>query len=304
MVSTGFSITTAHAQLPAPKGPVEQKYRAQGPWVSVSKTVSPAVCDRENNLCDIWYPTSLGANPIKGLSSGFKHPVVVWANGTGQVPAKYEYYLRHLASWGFIVIASRDTGTGTGGTTVDAANYIIARGNSTGDIFSGKVDAANVGASGHSQGGSTILKLASNNTAPFKAFVPVHSVAGLFGLLCCGLLNGNMGSTPATKSILILGGTGDNDNASENRSFYTATANVATKAVGIINGAQHDDILGQPGCGGVSRCTHGTYPYQGYAAAWLMWKLQGATDVQAAFAPSGEFRQANPGWNFNDSNVP
>lgn len=305
VLSIGMMASAAHAQIPAPKGPVEQKYRATGPWGAVSTAATTAVCDRENNLCDIWYPTNLGTNPITGVSSGFKHPVISWANGTGSPSSKYDYYLRHLASWGFIVIASRDLGTGSGGTTTDAANYIIGRGNAAGNIFSGKVDATNVGASGHSQGGASVIKLASNNTAPFKAFVPIHGPGSWFAVLCCGLSNSNMASTPASKSILFMGGMGDPDNANENRSYYTATSNAATKAVGILNTSKHDDIQGSPGCGTIASCSVGIYAYLGYPTAWFMWKLQGAMDVQAAFKSSGsEFVQANAAWNFNQSNVP
>lgn len=302
-MAAAFTPFATQAQSYTPKGPVETKYQAQGPW-AVSTMVSPAVCDRKNKLCDIWYPTNLGTNPITGATSGFKHPVIVWANGTGMASSNYSFYLQHLASWGFIVIASRDTGTGTGGTTIDAANYIIGRGNASGNIFYGKVDGANVGASGHSQGGSTIIKLASNNGGPFKAFVPIHGVAGLFGLLCCGLTNGNLSSVPASKSILYMGGTGDPDNATENQAMYAATAAAATKAVGILNISKHDDIMGKPACDRPS-CVIGVYGYLGYPTAWFMWKLQGATDAPAAFkSTGGEFTQANAGWAVNLSNVP
>lgn len=301
IMTATLAATAAQAQIPAPKGPVEAKYRADGPW-TVSTVATTTACDRENKLCDIYYPTNLGTNPIKGLSSGFKHPVIVWANGTGIQSPQYGYYLRHLASWGFIVIASRDDGTGSGGTTIDAANYIIGRGNTSGNIFFGKVDGTNVGASGHSQGGSTILKLASNNTAPFKAYVPIHGVGGFFGLLCCGLTTNNLASVQSSRSILFMGATGDNDNANENIAFYNATAAGASKAVGILKTSGHSDIFGSPTC---SVCVIGSYGYLGYPTAWFMWKLQGATDVQVAFkASGGEFMAAHAGWNFNNSNVP
>lgn len=304
VLTLNLTAGAAYAQIPAPKGPVEQKYRETGPW-AVSTVATAGSCDRKLNPCDIWYPTNLGSNPITGAASEFKHPVIAWANGTLSGPSKYDYFLRHLASWGFIVIASRDTGTGSGGSTADAANYMIGRGNTPGNIFFGKVDATNVGASGHSQGGAAVMKLASSNTAPFKAFVPIHGPGSLFALLCCGLSTSSMGTTPAGKSILYMGGTGDADNANENRAYYTATSSAATKAVGILNTSKHDDIQGSPGCGSIASCSIGIYGYLGYPTAWFMWKLQGATDVQVAFKTSnGEFMAVHPGWNFNNSNVP
>jgi hypothetical protein len=301
----GILGISAHAQIPMPKGPIEQKYRKTGPWSAVSTVTTQAICNREDKLCDIWFPTNLGSNPITGAVSGFKHPVIAWANGTGSPSSKYAYYLRHLASWGFIVIASRDLGTGEGGTTADAAKYILDRGNTPGNIFFGKVDATNVGVSGHSQGGATVLKLASSNTAPFKAFVPIHAPGSLFAWLCCDLTYGKMASTHASKSILFIGGFGDKENAKENQNFYTATPTTTTKAVGILNTSKHDDIQGSPDCGSIASCSVGIYSYLGYPTAWFMWKLQGATDVQGAFkAPGGEFVRSHPAWNFNQMNLP
>ncbi len=290
---------------PAPKGPVEQKYRAAGPW-AVSTATTTVPCDRKDNLCDIWYPTNLGSNPITGAGSGFKHPIIAWGNGTGMQPSNYAYYLEHLASWGFIVVATRDGGTSTGGTMLDTVNHIIDSGNASGDIFFGKVDGTNVGATGHSQGGSSVDKLAADNVAPFKAFVPINGPDGdgLWGRLCCQLQNADMGKVSADKSILFLVGTGDAGNTEGARKLYTATAEAATKAIGVLVASKHDDIMGSPDCPTFSNCAIGVYGFLGYSTAWFMWKLQGAADVQAAFRPSGEFRLAHSGWDFNDSNVP
>jgi len=291
----------------ATKGPIEAKYQAQGPWGAVSTVTSSAPCDRENNLCDVWYPTNLGTNPITGAAGGFRHPVIVWANGSGQPTTRYAYFIRHLASWGFIVVASRDTGTGNGGTVLDAADYIINRGNAASDLFSGKVDGANVGASGHSQGGNTIVKIASEGAGPFKAFVPIHGALGIFSQICCDYTTNTLVATmPATKSILYLSGFLDTSHASSSVSAYDNTASAATKAVGILQATNHDDILGAPDCASGSAgglCAVGSYGYLGYSTAWFIWKLQGATDVRAAFAPGGEFRASNAGWNYNASNV-
>lgn len=291
------------SSTPAPQGPIEQKYRARGPWSAVATATSAAACDREGNLCDIWYPAELGRNAITGESAGFKHPVIVWANGSGQPPAKYAYYLEHLASWGFVVVASRDRATGTGDTVVDAANYILQRGSTAGDIFADRIDTANVGASGHSQGGSSILKLASEGTGPFRAFVPLHAVPGGFSILCCRFRMETLANTPANAAILYLSGTGDRGNDRENRAAYDVTAQQSTKAIGLFNGSRHDDILGSPGCVSRTPCAFGADVYTGYATAWFMWHLQGARDVQAAFRQNGEFVSANASWALTGSNI-
>lgn len=291
------------SRTPAPQGPIERKYREHGPWDKVATLVSTTACDRENNLCDIWYPAELGRNPVTGQGDGFRHPVIVWANGSGQPSTKYAFYLQHLASWGFVVIAPRDKATGTGDTTLDAAYYILQRGASAGDVFFNRIDAANVGASGHSQGGSSILKLASEDSGPFKTFVPIHAVPGGFSLLCCKFRMETLAGTQADKAILYLGGTGDKGNDRENRSAYDITAQRTTKAIGLFNGSRHDDILGSPGCLPNTPCMFGSDVYTGYATAWFMWHLQGAQDARTAFRQSGEFVASDSAWHLTASNI-
>jgi hypothetical protein len=73
--------TNVYAGPNLPTKPIEQKYYADGPW-TVSTTVTATACDSKGDVCDIYFPTNLGAN-------GFHHPIVVWANGsaTSPVPA-------------------------------------------------------------------------------------------------------------------------------------------------------------------------------------------------------------------------
>jgi predicted dienelactone hydrolase len=114
--SVAASVTVVLAgcsTLNQPTGAIEKKYFAMGPW---AVTVKPAgeCCDSKGNPLDLYFPTNLGAN-------GFHHPIVTWANGTNTLPRGYDYFLRHLASWGFFVVATEDLDTGTGQTVLDAA---------------------------------------------------------------------------------------------------------------------------------------------------------------------------------------
>lgn len=120
-----------------PKGPNEGKYQAAGRW-AVTKTTTTEPCDREGHLCDIFRPLSPG-----GSAGDVRHPLIACANGTGQPARKYRYFLRRLASWGFIVVSSRDTDTADGASTTDAANYLIQQGRIAGSPFFGKVDEKN-----------------------------------------------------------------------------------------------------------------------------------------------------------------
>lgn len=295
---SGLSATS-HAQTYTPKGPIEQKYMADGSW-AVTYTPTSVACDREGNLCDIWYPTNLGAN-------GFRHPVVVWGNGTTWNPLNYAYWLRHLATWGFIVVGSRDTETKTGETMIDAANYIITQGNTVGSIFYGKVDGAKVGAAGHSQGGCTSTLLFAKSTPPFSVYYAPHPGPAFFSAPLCGLhLPKDVKTTKNKGAILFMAGAQDGDGGIGTRdSFYNPIPATATKGFGSLAQANHNDILGQPGCGQLNDCVTGVYGYLGYPTAWFMWKLQGASDGPAAFSStSGEFMLQTPDWIMNYTNVP
>ena len=119
-----------------PKGPIEAKYLADGPW-RVAKTRSARPCDRKGNRCTVYHPAKLGSNPLRGMASGFAHPVIAWANGTGVPTETYSLILRHWASWGLVVVASDDGSTALGESTEDAANYLLTQSRTPSSPFYG-----------------------------------------------------------------------------------------------------------------------------------------------------------------------
>lgn len=308
----------------APKGPVERKYMAAGPW-TVTEGITEEPCNRKGTPCDLYYPAELGANPLLGVGSGFRHPVIAWANGSGQQSERYSYFLRHLASWGFIVVAARDTMTAGGGTTIDAANYIIEQGQVAGSVFHDKVDADRVGAAGHSQGGGSAVALFSQQQQPFTAFVAIHPAPHFFAILVNGVrpscilpsvdVAGSINlpeiclplpsdfETATDGAILYINSVGDGG-AGDTQLYYDETSDAATKAIGIVAQANHDDIMGTPACRPDANCITGAYAYLGYSTAWFMWKLQESPDGPEAFhAQTGDFNLASPDWQYNISNV-
>lgn len=283
------------------KGPIERRYAADGPWATTT-SVSSQPCDREGHVCDIWYPTNLGSNPLKAMASGFAHPVIVYANGTSNdiQPDYAATFLRHLASWGFIVIRSRDGWTGQGETLHDTADFLIARNDDPQSVFYKKVDVANIGLAGHSQGAATATLLFSRNDTRFKTYVPIETpLRAVCVVANCTI---DLAALPQVTrgSIFYVGG--DLDVVSTlptNLGYYTPTSNAVDKVMGMIAFGGHTEIEGNPDCktGELpGMCNIGVYPLLGYPTAWFMWKLQGATDGLAAFATDGELAQATPGW--------
>ena len=91
-----------------PTGTIEKKYYAQGPW-AVTYKQGLYCCDSQDHSFDFYYPTNLGAN-------GFLHPIITWGNGSFGQANGVDYFLRHLASWGFVIIATEESFTGPGQT--------------------------------------------------------------------------------------------------------------------------------------------------------------------------------------------
>jgi hypothetical protein len=281
------------------KGPVEAKYQVLGPW-SVTRMTTRDVCDRKNKLCDIWYPTQLGKDARAGSTRAFRHPVVSWANGTGQKPENYAYYLKHLASWGFIVVASRDTSTGNGATTEDAARYVLKLGETPSSPFYGKVDAANVGAAGHSQGGAAVTSLHARDSTVFKTYVAFHTSPWFFSALCCKVTPSSYRKSNVTASIFQWTSTPDSGNSD----WYDPVPDTAEKAFALLRYTVHADIQNgdRPDCARLG-CVQGMYPYLGYSTAWLMWRLQASNDVALAFRARGEFLRRGSSWSRSTSNI-
>ena len=290
----------AHAPAPvyAVKGPIEARYQAKGPW-AVSKLVTDEPCDRENRLCEIWYPTDLGRNPLKGQARGFKHPLISWANGSGQKPMVYAYFLEHLASWGFIVVAAQDESTRDGATTLDAAEYLLKQGRTPSSRFYGKVDASNVGAVGHSQGGAAITSLHAHGNGLFKAYVGFHTAPSWFARVCCNVTPDSYVGSEVTAPILQWSSRPD----SGRPDWYEPVPASAPKAYALLTYTHHPDIAATPGCTN-QPCGQGVEPYLGYSTAWLMWRLQGVNEAGVAFGQKGEFMRPNPSWSLNLSNIP
>ena len=311
-LAVAFSVmlpVTAHAADFNPNGPVEAKYVSTGPY-AVSRATTGEACDREGNLCDLFYPAELDAR-TKAKARDRRFPVVAWANGTGQNAKNYEHFLRHIASWGFVVVSAQDGGSGDGGTTTDAANYLLRQAGSKGSPFYGAVEGTRVGVAGHSQGGASVISLFAHQRGPFTAYVAIHPSPFFFSASCCDLVTGLPAPLPDDLSggkegaILYLNSIGDGG-ADDTRGMYDRTPDSAIKAFGVLTNADHDDVMGAPDCSNVEsgRCVTGAYGYMGYGTAWLAWHLQDDPAAPAAFdRTSGEFVAPDDDWTSNSTNV-
>jgi hypothetical protein len=294
-----------------PQGEIEKKYYASGPWkdVTVGETEKP--CDSAGNKCLLIYPTNLGAN-------GFKHPIVAYGNGTNANPIEATYFLRHLASWGFVVVASEDKQTLRGITILDSVKFLIAANSDPGSIFLNKLDAGQIGAAGYSQGAFGVISAMIKSPGVIKTIIAIELPAKSWCKPACPdpdvrhLTQGSIflvtGSadriSPATQSP---GSPGDQSI----EAYYDAVPDKLMKLKGTLIGASHNDISGQPDCTTAtgSACLIGVYGYLGYPTAWLMSHLQGDFYARGAFIQeSGEmFRRPAQSelrnWDYVASNI-
>lgn len=314
MFGTGAPAT---AGAPAPSGQsitsVENTYSERGPW-EVTEQQGFGCCDSSGHTFDVWYPTDLGAN-------GERHPIITWGNGTFAHPFQYDYLLSHLASWGFVVIAPDNTNTGSGQEMLQAVDFLKGQNEDPSSSFYQALDTDNVGAMGHSQGAIGTLNATIAAGGAVKTAVPIE----LPGQYMCTL---NMPKPEAamtictdptkltTGSVLYVNGSGSPISPSTQplpveqigpqsaQGYFAATPDSVQKAMATLNGPNHNDIQGQPGCPpNDPGCVSGVQGFLGTLTAWNMDKLQGDEYAHSTFVSgTGELfsRQA---WSNQASNI-
>jgi len=287
-----------------PTGTIEKKYYAPGPW---AVTVSTGVycCDSLHHKFDVFYPTNLGAN-------GFLHPIVTWGNGTFGQASGVAYFLNHLASWGFVVIATEDEFTGPGQTILDAANFMVQANSDSTSIFYHKLNTSHIGAAGASQGAGGAANALIKSAGTIKTVVPIELPAHMWSLCpaCIDTKNLTSGSVffiDGSSDILISPPKQSPGVTTEEsiEAYYNAVPAGVPKLKATLIGPNHNDITGQPSCQtAVPPCVNGVYGYLGYPTAWFMDQLQGDAYAHGAFVSStGEIFSETTNWEYVASNI-
>lgn len=110
---------------------------------------------------------------------GVKHPIITWGNGTGATPRSYTALLNRLASHGFVVIASNSTNTGSGNEMLQGVDWVLEQNMTAGSPMFEKIDASQIGATGHSQGGFGTCQAARD--ARIKTIAPIQGFRSPMG---------------------------------------------------------------------------------------------------------------------------
>jgi len=252
---------------------IETTYRATGSWAVSTSSVGMTY--------KLYYPTNLGAG-------GFHHPILTWGNGTNATPDNYTGILTHLASWGFVVVASTSGQTGLGTEILNGASYMVSENSNSSSIFYQKLDTTKVGALGHSQGAGGALNATFNSGGLITSTITVALPDPFWWTTPVP----NMANFPTSARIFFIRGTSDflaTESAAVN--WYTPVRGGAAKAA--QKSAGHNEVQSS------------TTRLKGYIAAWMLYTLEGDTTARGAFAGSSPEINGNTAWqNAAEKNLP
>lgn len=282
-VMIAFGLVTGSAS--AATYPVETAYSATGPYATTTGTAT----DSAGNTFRLYRPSDYAA-------LGFDSPIVTWGNGTDATPEMYSRLLTHLASYGFTVIASTLTNTGSGNQIAAGARYLVAQNGTAGSVFEGNLDVAHVAAVGHSQGAGGATRAATNNpgliTTLMTFSLPNRMWVGA-NPNCPTAADCMYDPALLTQPTFLTGTNGLADaliaSPATQKAFYNSIPGRA--AVGIIQNsegraADHSAIQDRENPGGLL----------GYATAWLRYQLRGDTVAAGAFTGTQPEIVTNTNW--------
>ena len=154
-------------------------------------TPDPIYGDQQQRF-NVYRPSNLA-------TSGYCHPILIWANGHTDNPepnpplcvvdsannkwcGQYLPLMQHLASHGFLVVASLSTTTSRGDPlpTIAGLNWIIQQAEDSTSPYYHHLDTANIGQLGHSEGAMSTCMVASEPR--YKALASICGTRTLTGV--------------------------------------------------------------------------------------------------------------------------
>lgn len=260
-------------------GDIESKYLSSGKY-EVSYFEQDAM---ENyKKYEIWYPKEME-------TSNKQYPVVVINNGTGVKASKCAALWEHLASWGFIVIANEEEYSWNGFAADMSLNFLLKSNENSESIFYQHIDTANIGVSGHSQGGVGTINTITNtqHANRYKAAFAASTTQEELSFA----LEWEYDASKINIPIFMVAGTGDLDVQTISplagmQQIFDKIKDAPIKVMARRTAADHGHML--------------TYA-NGYETAWFMWHLQGDEEASKAFI--GQFPEIKSNEMYQDQNI-
>ena len=176
---------------------------AAGPFAVGSRSVTVTRANGSTFSAVVRYPAEVAGASAPFAAAAMPAPAVTFGHGFVTPVAQYESTLSHLASWGFIAIATTSQGglfpshSAFAADMRDCLTFLAQQSGTAGSWLQGAVDATAFGASGHSMGGGAsalaaaadprivaVANLAAAETNPSaqgamaSVTVPVRVIAG------------------------------------------------------------------------------------------------------------------------------
>ena len=240
--------------------PLENKYSADGPYQVDMYEQEDS--DQRIKCLQVYFPACMKTEKRVW-------PLVIIANGTGTPASKYKAIFRHLASWGFIVVGNEDEWTWDGKSISKSLDMMLKANATPSNQFYQKVDTANIGLTGHSQGGMCVYTAASiyENSHLYKALCAQSGTATM--------LVDSLGADflkDIKAPMLLMGGCGDFDakalcKLDELIKSYEGIGS-EHRIMGRIKGTDHGDMLPRG---------------DAYMTAWMRYWLCRDTEAEKCF---------------------
>lgn len=229
----------------------------------------PVYKDKQQKF-NIYRPTTLE-------TSGYCHPILVWSNGHEDNPeqnppdciidrdkrwcGQYLPVLEHLASHGFVVIASLSTTTSRGNPlpSIVGLDWLLEQAEDPSSAYYHRLDTAHIGAYGHSEGGMATCAMAKD-----PRFSAISTVSGTATI-----------SAIHAPALFFCGGQETNFNPPMCEGNLTVAKTITTQPSMLINAKDED---------------HGSWAYDGANgvaisgfAGWFRLHLMGDTAQRKRF---------------------
>lgn len=275
VLSKAQSVPENYTSTVQTGGELEAKYLAMGQH-EVEYQESAAMMSFEK--FEVFYPADMAqmSEPL---------PVVIFVNGSGTGGSKYQALQKHMASWGFITIATEEQHAWSGFSAEMCVRYLEVLNEYQEDgkenIFYGKIDMDNIGVTGHSQGGIGVI-----NALTDQKHADVYKAAVMLSSTETDMAKALLWESDSSKiqtNLLMISSTGQTDSAispleSMQKTYDNVTANV-DKVLARRNDADHGQML---------------YFADGYVTAWFLYYLQGDAEAGGAFFGENAEIMKNP----------
>lgn len=277
------------AETPGTEYPVQAAYTKPGPYSVTTGTVTDGSGDV---IYDLYYPDDYAA-------LGFQSPIITWGNGTDGTPAMCSTLLRHLASYGFTVIASTLANTGSGNQIDAAARYLVGEATTAGSVFDGNLDAGHVAAVGHSQGAGGATRAATNDPELITTLMTFSLPNTIWvgpNPDCPTKADCMYNPALVTQPVFFISTHGLEDSViaspQTETAFYQSTTTQAALGIILNSGGKPADH------NSIQDVAYGGNPRGelGYATAWLAYQLRADATAATAFTGAHPELTSNLNW--------